>query len=69
MIFRFECVPLFVCVGPSSKIGRRGRSFALASPFLGVFQVMDILALVMLSCKSGAGSPVSLNTVKTKQVV
>ena len=31
MILRFEFVLLIVCMGPSLKVGRRGRSFALAS--------------------------------------
>ena len=44
---------------------RRGRSFPLSSPFFLVFQVIDVLAMVMPSCKSGATSPSSLNTVKT----
>ena len=38
---------------------------ALASPFSWIFQDIDVLALVMPSCKSGATSPSSLNMAKT----
>ena len=35
-------------------------------PLSWIFQATDVLALVMPSCKSGATSPSSVNTVKTK---
>ena len=47
--------------------GRKERSkLRLGFPFLRFFQVIDALALLMPSCKSGATSPSSLNTAKQK---
>ena len=80
---RFPSFQTCRCVSEDSTEGRKegcappleselpqlvgGRGSPLPAVSIDFFQAMDVLALEMPFCKSGATSPSSLNTVKNKK--